>query len=311
MRSVWSDLDGRFVPTCLIRSDALSDAVGVDVVLAAEVFQHTGSFKYRAAYNLLRSVPQTRVVTASSGNFGQALALAARQLRKEAVVVMPVTSAGVKVEAVRRHGATVDLIDTREISRMVRVNALLAEDPERFYAPAFDDERVVAGNSTLGYEIISGAPDVERLVVPVGGGGLISGIITARRVLNSTVAIVGAEPALGNDAARSFRAGELIANESEPLTIADGARTLALGNVTWPIVRDGVEDIIEVSERAIAEAVRLLFFHANVKAEPTGALALGALLEQPERWGGRRTCCVVSGGNVDGEVYASILRGEI
>lgn len=285
--------------------------MGAHVVLACETFQHTGSFKFRAAYNLLRGVPNASVVTASSGNFGQALALAARQLQKQATVVMPATSSRVKIDAVRRQGAMVELVDTVRTSRAARVRELLDEDPSLFYAPAFDDPRVVAGNSTLGREILTDAPDLQDLVVPVGGGGLISGVITARGVLQAPVAIVGAEPALGNDAARSFRAGRLLANDAEPSTIADGARTLSLGEVTWPIVQAGVEDIVEVSEERIVEAVRLLFFDANVKAEPTGALALGAVLERAERFAGRRVCCVVSGGNVDAEIYASILRGEL
>lgn len=311
VRSVWEELAGHLIPTTLLDSSALNDAVGAQVLLACETFQHTGSFKYRGAYNLLRSVPNRRIVTASSGNFGQALALAAHQLSKDAIVVMPDTSSRVKIDAVQRQGAKVELIDTARIPRAVRVRELLEEDPTRFYAPAFDDERVVGGNSTLGREILAGTEDLQDIVVPVGGGGLISGIITARNVLHGAVAISGAEPAIANDAARSLRGGELVANETEPLTIADGARTLSLGEVTWPIVQRGVERIVEVSEEHIAEAVRLLFLYANVKAEPTGALALGALLERPEVFASRRVCCVVSGGNVDAELYAAILRGEI
>jgi threonine dehydratase len=311
VRAVWSELTPHLVPTALVHTDALDAAAGARVILVCETFQHTGSFKYRAAYNLLHGVPNQRVVTASSGNFGQALALAARQLGKDAIVVMPDTSSRVKVDAVRRHGAAVDLVDTKQVSRAARVRQLLDQDPTRFYAPAFDDERVVAGNSTLGREVFSSGIEIDDIVVPVGGGGLISGVITARDLLAPGVRITGAEPALGNDAARSLRAGELLANDAEPPTIADGARTLALGEVTWPIVQRGVDDIVEVPEARIAEAVRLLFLHANVKAEPTGALALGALLERPERFAGRRVACVVSGGNVDPDLYASILRGEL
>jgi threonine dehydratase len=153
--------------------------------------------------------------------------------------------------------------------------------------------------------------DVDAVVVPIGGGGLISGVITARDALGHGATIYGAEPALANDAARSLRAGELIANVAEPPTIADGARTLSLGTFTWPIVRRGVADIVEVPEDAIAEGVRLLFRLANVKAEPTGALAVGAVLLDAERFHGKRICCVVSGGNVDDALYAAILRREI
>lgn len=311
LRSVWEALAGWVVPTTLVCSEVLDQAVGAQVVLACETFQRTGSFKYRAAYNLLRDVPETAIVTASSGNFGQAAALAARQLGKHCTVVMPSTSSRVKVEAVRALGAQVDLVDTREVPRMQRVRELLEAEPASFFAPAFDDLRVVAGNSTFGREILEGASPLAAIVAPVGGGGLISGIIAARDALGISVRIVGAEPTLGNDAARSLRGGSLVANQAEPDTIADGARTLSLGQVTWPIVRGGVEGIVEVDEAQIAEAMRLLFRHANVKAEPTGALALGALLERPDRFAGQHVCCVVSGGNVDEDLYAAVLRREL
>lgn len=311
VRSVWGFLGPHVVPTTLVHAESLNEALGAYVVLGCETFQHTGSFKFRGAFNLLRSVPHERIVSASSGNFGQAVARAARILGKRCTVVMPDTSARVKLEAVRRYGAVVELVDTTRVSRMERVRQLMAEDPSAFYAPAFDDLRVVAGNSSLGREVFAAVPDLDAVLVPVGGGGLISGIITARDLLCPTVLIIGAEPALGNDAARSLRAGAIIANDVEPPTIADGARTLALGETTWPIVQRGVEDIVEVPEAQIAEAMRLLFSHANVKAEPTGALSVAAALLQRERLAGKRICCVVSGGNVDAELYASILRGEI
>lgn len=311
VRRVWADLAPHVMPTLLLHSGALDEAAGAHVTLACETFQRTGSFKFRAAYNLLRSVPHGNIVSASSGNFGQAVALAAQLLGKRCLVVMPDTSARVKIEAVRRNGAAVELVDTRQVSRAERVRQLLEEDPTRFYAPAFDDERVVAGNSSLGREIFSGSPRLDAVLVPVGGGGLISGIIVARDVLGSATPIFGAEPTLGNDASRSFRAGTLLANDAEPETIADGARTLSLGQVTWPILQRGVADMIEVPEAAITEGVRLLYRYANLKAEPTGAVALGAALVDRERFRGKRICCVVSGGNVDEGVYAAILRGEI
>lgn len=311
VRATWGALAGHIRPTLLVHTEALDAALGAHVILVCETFQHTGSFKFRAAYNLLRTVPQPTIVTASSGNFGQAAALAARQLGKRCTVVMPSTSARIKIDAVRRLGASVDLIDTRQISRMDRVHQLLDADPSAFYAPAFDHPEVVAGNSTLGREIFAGEPDLAAVVVPVGGGGLISGIVTARDVLGTPVPVIGAEPARGNDAARSLHSGTLLANDAEPDTIADGARTLSLGEVTWPIVRAGVEDIVEVPEALIAEAVRLIFRFANLKAEPTGALAVGAVLERSGRFAGQRVCCVVSGGNVEHDLYAAILRHEL
>ena len=212
VRAVWGEMTPNVRPTLILRSEALDAAVGARVTLACETFQHTGSFKYRAAYNLLRSVPNELIVTASSGNFGQAAALAARQLGKACTVVMPATSSKVKVDAVRAQHAEVDLVDTAVVSRMARVGQLMEANPGAFYAPAYDDTRVVAGNSTLGREILDGQRDLDLVVAPVGGGGLISGIVTSRDVLGASVSIVGAEPLLGNDAARSFHAGSLMAN---------------------------------------------------------------------------------------------------
>jgi threonine dehydratase len=309
LRSAWELLGREARPTTLIRTDALDTALGAHVTLACETFQLTGSFKFRAAYNLLSTVPNGQIVSASSGNFGQAVALASRLLGKSCTVVMPDTSSKVKIEAVRRNGAEVELVDTTRVPRMERVRQLLAEKGDAFYAPAYDEVRVVAGNSSLGREIFQAGIDLDAVIVPVGGGGLISGIISARDALGSRVPIFGAEPALGNDAARSFQSGVLVANELEPMTIADGARTLSLGAITWPIVRGGVEDIIEVPEVAIAEAMRQLFRFANVKAEPTGALSIAALSQRD--FAGKRVCCVVSGGNVDEELYAAVLRHEL
>jgi len=307
---VWSNLDPHLVPTTLVHSDALDEMLGFRVVLACETFQRTGSFKFRGALNLIMQVPNERIVSASSGNFGQAVALASRMRGKHCTVVMPATSSRVKIEAVRRNGAQVDLVDTTEVPRAVRVQQLLDGDPGAFYAPAYDDLRVVAGNSSLGREIFSSGQTFDTAFLPVGGGGLISGVISARDALGSGTSIYGAEPLLANDAARSLRAGEIIANEFEPPTIADGTRTLSLGQLTWPIVRRGVEGIVEVPEAEIAEAVRLLFRSANVKAEPTGALSLGAAMLQREELRGKSVCCVISGGNVDDDLYAAILRRE-
>ena len=311
MAETWAALSGQVMPTLLLHSQALDDAVGAQITLACEVFQRTGSFKFRGASNLIRNVVSERIVSASSGNFGQAVALASRLAGKTCTVVMPKTSSKVKVDAVRRNGAKVDLVDTQKVSRMDRVRQLMAKDPELFYAPPYDHPLVVAGNSTLGREIFDSGEELNVVVVPVGGGGLISGVVVGRDALGNTTPIIGAEPLIANDAARSLQLGTIVVNDAEPQTIADGARTLSLGEVTWPIVRGGVEQIVEVPEDTIAEAVRLLFRFANVKAEPTGALALGAVMTAPDRFRGQRVCCVVSGGNVDDEVYAAILRREL
>ena len=306
--SVWETLPRHVRPTLLLRSETLSAQLGCDVTIASETFQYTGSFKFRAAYNLLSSVPESRIVAASSGNYGQAVAYACKLLGKKCTVVMPATSAQVKVEAVQSHGGIVDLIDVQKVSRNERVQQLLNEQPGAFNAQAFDDYRVVAGNSTLGMEILNtGAFDV--VLVPVGGGGLSSGQVVARDHARAPTEIVGAEPQPGNDAARSLRGGTLIYNEQEPATVADGARTLGLGRLNWEILQGGLADIIEVPDDTTLEALRQYFRYVNLKVEPTGALSLGALMTAPERFQGKRVCCIVSGGNVDPAVYAKALLG--
>jgi len=226
---------------------------------------------------------------------------------------MPMTSARVKVEAVRSHGARVDLIDVQTISREDRVAQIAAECPDVYVASAYDDPWVIAGNATLGAEILERCAEVETIVAPVGGGGLTSGLAMAVQDDNRKVSVIGAEPMAGNDASRSFKSGRLIANESESPTIADGARTRSLGKRNWEILhtQGGLTDVLEVSEEAICEAVRVLFLKVNLKVEPTGALALGAVMSHSERFmNGGLVCCVITGGNVDPLVYASILSGE-
>lgn len=304
--SVWETLPRHVRPTLLLRSETLSERLGCDITIASETFQHTGSFKFRAAYNLLASIPESRIVTASSGNYGQAVAYACKLLGKKCTVVMPATSAQVKIAAVQSYGGIVDLIDVHQIGRAERVLQLLEEQPGAFTAQAYDDYRVVAGNSTLGMEILNaGAFDV--ILVPVGGGGLSSGQVVARDHVGARTEIIGAEPQPGNDAARSLRSGTLIFNEREPATVADGARTIGLGRLNWEILRQGMADIVEVPDDITMEALRQYFRYVNLKVEPTGALSLGALLTAPERFQGKRVCCIVSGGNVDPAVYARAL----
>jgi threonine dehydratase len=296
-------------PTTFIESAKLRDHLGLDLTIAAETFQHTGSFKFRAAYNLALNVPNAEILTASSGNFGQALAYACKLLDKKCTVVMPETSARVKIDAVRGYGATVDLVDTNKVGRNERVEQLAREMPTAYFASAYDDDLVIEGNSTIGNELAE--RDFDAVIVPVGGGGLSSGIVRGLKRNGKDTRVYGAEPLMGNDAARSLREGRLILNETEPMTIADGARTISLGNRNWAILKDGLAGMIEVSEENIKSAVRLYFELANLKSEPTGALSLGAILEDKERFADQRVCLVVSGGNVDGEVYRQILAGAI
>jgi len=308
--NVWETLPPHVRLTTLLPCPCppLATQFHCDITIASETFQYTGSFKFRAAYNLLASIPQRRIVAASSGNFGQAVAYASKLLGKTCTIVMPSTSAQVKIDAVRSYGGQVDLVDVRQVSRAERVAQLLQEQPDAFQAQAYDDYRVVAGNSTLGKDIFT-MGNFDAIIVPVGGGGLSSGIVIAREYLHKTTEIIGAEPLLGNDAARSLRSGHLIRNEQEPATIADGARTISLGHLNWEILQHGLSDIIEVPDELLLTATRHCFRYVNLKVEPTGALAIGAIFANPMRFAGKRVCCIVSGGNVDPGVYANIISG--
>jgi threonine dehydratase len=294
-------------PTTIIQSPRLNSRLGVDVAIASETFQHTGSFKFRAALYVALNVPHPAVITASSGNFGQAMAYACRLTGKACTVVMPSTSAQVKMEAVREFGATVDLIDVKIISRADRVAELALEHPEAYIASAYDDPYVIEGNASLGDEILEQARQADTLIAPLGGGGLTAGLVTAVRRNGATIQVFGAEPLLANDGARSLREGRLVSNDGEPQTLADGARTISLGRRNWEILRDGLAGIVEVPEEQIREAVRLLFSLANLKVEPTGALAVAALLTEPERFRGQAVWCVASGGNVDPGLYRDLI----
>jgi threonine dehydratase len=220
---------------------------------------------------------------------------------------MPENSAQVKIEGVKSYGATIDLIDTAKIGRKERVLQIAQDFPDAYLASAYDDPLVIEGNSTLGVEIANYRENFDACLVPMGGGGLISGIIKGFCDAGRETQVLGAEPLLGNDAARSLKAGKIIANEQEPQTLADGARTVSLGEHNWKIIEKGVKGIIEVSEEKIRQAVRALFSCANLKVEPTGALTTGAILEQPESFVGKSICLIASGGNVDAKVYEQIL----
>ncbi len=294
-------------PTTFIKSEKLSTFLGIDVTIATETFQHTGSFKFRAAYNLALNVEEDHLITASSGNFGQALAYACKLLNKKCHVVMPDNSALVKIESVKNYGANVELIDVNKTGREERVNQLMAEFPEAYQASAYDDPLVIDGNSSLGDEIANFKEDFDFVIVPVGGGGLISGISKGLCRHGSQAKLIGAEPLMANDAFLSLQRGVIVINETEPQTIADGARTVSVGEHNWAIIKNGVREIIEVSEENIKSGLRLHFGLANLKVEPTGALSLGAILENEDRFLNKKICCVVSGGNVDTAIYKQIL----
>ncbi len=302
--------------TTLIAPLALRKQLGRPLLIASETFQHTGSFKFRAAYCAALSSNSSHLLTASSGNFGAALAYSCSLLNKSCTVVMPHQSSAVKVAAVKSFGASVELVDVSVVSRAQRVAELGAQIDDVDVLSAYDDLRVIAGNSTLGEEIAelekSGQYDFNCVVAPMGGGGLTAGIIQGLRAKGSKLEVFAAEPALGDDGRRSLAAGKIIANDFEPATIADGARTLALGKHNFEILKTGLSGVMVASESEIEEAVRRLFLN-QLKCEPTGALALAALIGQDQdsmlmlhspRY---KPLLVVSGGNVEAAVYSRII----
>jgi threo-3-hydroxy-L-aspartate ammonia-lyase len=295
--------------TTIIDSPRLSKRLGATLVLASETLQYTGSFKFRAGYNVAANVRERHVLTASSGNFGQAIALACSLFNKRCTVVMPTTAPKVKIDAVREYGAEVDLVDVAKKGRLERLAELAREFPDAYVASPYDDMLVIEGNSTLGAELFNLDLNLDFIVAPIGGGGLTSGLVKAAERSGTKTQVIAAEPALANDAAESFRAGHLVARADESATIADGARVLRLGDRNWEILSAGLAGVIEVSEEQIEEGVRLLFALANLKAEPTGALALGAVLADRDRFAGKRVCCVISGGNADPALYAKLIAG--
>jgi threonine dehydratase len=222
---------------------------------------------------------------------------------------MPSTATRIKVDAVREYGAEADLVDVKKTSRQERVAELAKQFPDAYVASPYDDALVIEGNAGLADELFKLGLDLDAIIAPIGGGGLTAGMVKAVQKSGKPMQVFAAEPTLANDAAESFRAGHIVAKNEESTTIADGARVMRLGDRNWEILSRGLAGVIEVSEEQIKEGVRLLFALANLKAEPTGALALGAVLAEPARFKGKRVCCVVSGGNADPALYAQLIEG--
>ncbi len=298
--------------TSFVEAPALSALIGAKIVFADETKQQTGSFKFRAAYNLASKVQNKHIVASSSGNFAQALSYACSLIGKRCTIVMPVNSAQVKIDGVKKYGAEIEFVDTSKESRQEKLMAIAKTYPDAYVTNAYDNEFIIEGNRSLGEEIAAYKDSFDCVISPIGGGGLISGIINGINKKQSTktehISVIGAEPALANDAARSLKAGELVANEIEPQTIADGARTISLGRQNWEILRHNLKQIIEVPEKDIKVAVKLIYDHLQIKAEPTGALSLGAILVNLDMFENKTVCCVISGGNVDDKVFQSIIQ---
>lgn len=288
--------------TPLLTSASVDAAAGREVFLKCENFQRVGAFKYRGATNAVQKLDaQTAargVVTHSSGNHAQALALAARIRGIQAHVVMPVNAPAVKREAVADFGATIYDCEPTQEARHETAEAVAARTGA-VLIPPFDHPDILAGQGTCALEMIARQPDLDTIVVPVGGGGLLSGITLALREKAPHVRVIAAEPAGADDAFRSKRDGARVTRQT-PDTIADGLRT-CIGELTWPVLRDLVEAVIPVGEDEIRSAMRLLYARAKIVVEPSAAVALAAVCSEAFRADPRagRVGVVLTGGNVD------------
>jgi threonine dehydratase len=288
--------------------------------LKAESLQPIGAFKLRGAYNAVATLdPDERargVITYSSGNHAQGVARAARLLGAPCVVVMPSDAPGIKRERVAADGAQIVIVGTASDERQAVAEQIAAERGLAIIPP-FDDDRIIAGQGTIGLEIVEALPDLAAILVPVGGGGLASGVATAVKALLPTARVVGVEPELAADAKASLAAGEIVRWPADLVsrTIADGTRTQALGRRTFAHLSAHLDAIVTVSEDEIAAAVRLAAEESRLVAEPSGALSVAALAFRASEAGVEAldgpVVAVVSGGNVDPDRYRAFLDAPI
>ena len=288
--------------TPVLTCSTLDALAGKSLFLKCENLQKVGAFKFRGACNAVAQLdPATAargVVTHSSGNHAQALALAARQRGIPAFIVMPRTAPGVKRRAVEGYGGKVFPCEPNLAAREAEANRVMQETGATLIPP-FDHPHVMAGQGTIVLEMLEQVPQLDAIIAPVGGGGLMAGLCIAARGLNAKLRIFAGEPSGADDAARSKAAGKLIP-QTGPNTIADGLLT-SLGQLTWPIVRDHVERVVTVSDEAIIAAMRLVWERAKILIEPSSAVPVAAVLSEEFKEIGdiRRVGIVLSGGNVD------------
>jgi threonine dehydratase len=286
--------------TPVMTSATLDSLTGAALFFKCENFQRVGAFKFRGAANAVFSLDDAAarrgVATHSSGNHAQALALAARLRGIDACIVMPKDAPRVKVDAVRGYGARIVFSGNAPADRERSLDEVVKETGAEFVHPS-DDLRVIAGQGTCALEILEEIPDLDIVIAPVGGGGLLSGTALAVHGVSPKTRVIGAEPAAADDAFRSFTTGTLFPSGS-PKTIADGLRT-SLGPNTFPLVRTFVSQIVTTSEESIVSAMRLVWERMKVVIEPSAAVPLAALLEGKLDVRGKRVAIVLSGGNVD------------
>jgi threonine dehydratase len=289
------------VRTPVMRSEALDRHFGCSLHFKCEQLQVTGSFKFRGASHAVALLPDDArgVATHSSGNHGAALARAARARGLLAHIVMPENAVRFKVEAVKANGGEVHFCAPNQAAREAGLAAWV--DQGFVPVPPYDDDRIIAGQGSCALEFLEQIPDLERLIAPIGGGGLLAGTALAAAGMGSTIRVVGAEPAAADDAARSLALGRRV-DDHHPETIADGLRAL-VGLRNLGLIQRHVAAIITVSESRIVDAMTLIWTHLKQVVEPSGAVPLAALMqameEQPEAWEGRQVGLILSGGNLD------------
>jgi threonine dehydratase len=305
-------LHGQAHRTPVVTSRTLNERIGADIFLKCENYQRVGAFKFRGAYNAISQLtPREKangVITHSSGNHAQAVALVGRLLNVAATVVMPDDAPAIKKQATRDYGAEVIEYNPDETTREA-VAGRIAEERGLALVPPFDHPDIVAGQGTAALELFEDAGPLDYLLVPCGGGGLLSGSAIAAKGMHPNCRVIGIEPELADDAVRSFRTKTLHTVKNPP-TIADGTRTASLGKITFPLVLEYVDDMATVTEAAIAEAVRFLFCRTKLVVEPSGALGVAALLGGAVKTSGR-TGVILSGGNIDGPVMCDILAERL
>lgn len=287
--------------TPVMTSSHLDDRCDARVFFKCENFQRIGAFKFRGACNAVFSLSQEEldrgVAAHSSGNHAQALALAARLRGTQATIVMPKDSAAVKLAAVADYGAEIVLCEPGARARESAIAQVIDETGATLIHP-FNDARIIAGQGTAAKELCEEVPELDLILAPVGGGGLLSGTVLAARTCSPNTEVVGTEPADADDAARSLASGSIQPAIDPPTTIADGLRT-QLGELTFAMIGAGVERIVTVEESAIIEAMRTIWMRMKILIEPSAAVPVAALLSGQLDLSGERVGVILSGGNVD------------
>jgi threonine dehydratase len=311
-------LRGVTVRTGLIQASLGEDGAGPDsrkLYLKPENLQPIGAFKLRGAYNKIASLsPEERsrgVITYSSGNHGQGVAYAARALGAKAVIVMPSNAPAIKREATASLGAEIVLVGPGSLERQIKAEELSAQHGY-VIVPPFNDEKIIAGQGTMGLEILEDLPEVETVLVPVGGGGMISGVAAAIKLSKPTATVIGVEPELAADAQASLRAGKIVQSTSEQVsqTMADGLRTQSIGAINFEHIRIYVDDIVTVSESEIRKTMQWLATNPKTVAEPSGAVAVaGFLFHEDQLPKTTINVAIISGGNVDPNILQEMRRG--